>query len=958
MLISSAALAGPALVAVAVLVALLIFSRSSGVWRVARAATIVQWIVGFSLIGIVLIWNIVAGLESYVTWFVPEAYPAIRWTNFGLALAGIVLLMVAHLAAIREQQVRSQANDRLAALTELLAQVQSDSGKLGGAELLQRSLTGLTGALGAEKGAVLLRQRSDAAPIVAAAVGLAPVEVGLFESAPKVCPAWSEALSEYPAHSQQQIRRLLPEFPGSAAMLAVPLGPESEQLGSLAVLFAEEPGDPEALTTGLQAVAGLLYSRLQYQRSAREFRALQDRFESIEQRLARLTTGLKQLHQDYHGASPLDGLCRAIALHLEADEAGVLVVVQEQLQLRSGTLSPLSDALRTAFGEALSRNKPVLVNQESTAAGDVQLVSSSLVIPFATRHGEGLVIRRLHGPIASHDSAIALAEQTAMLLEQLDRDEQLRLDGRLHRRALEQLLGLLRPGLPTDDKALMQFVATQAHALFPGASHVGVALRSEDEEVWYSSHRTEGLSSDRFHDGLKASSPVTFATDFRSLSGAEFRHWMEGSLPIGPFRDELLGGQESRPFCLLMPWSPEPRTHGLILVTGEVRDGDQRYWETYLRLWHGLLQLRLATEQSVRQVRAGGESFSGRTDLPDQNKVNNLLASILGSAELMKSKLPEGQPDHRRAVDIISAVESLAMTLTARPSKSPVAEQIAHSLPGLLREQLASARIAGDLYMLAGRPREIVVRASSDAESEPFSDAGRSLLESVINRFAVLAQDDDAITCSCSVRESYLYLDLCRHRRNFPPIDNLAAIADYRPVERIQRERSSEPYLPAVGLLSGEVAIDPVGLHPAYLSFRFPLKMSPGVAEPVSSGTQVRVLAIDDQPVILDLIAAMCQSLGCEVDRAASGEDGVRLAQQHRYDLVLTDLSMPDLSGLDVARKVREFRPGTPVALVTGFDKGLSEEELRRAGIRVVLRKPFRIEQLTDLIRDLVPVKS
>jgi CheY-like chemotaxis protein len=115
------------------------------------------------------------------------------------------------------------------------------------------------------------------------------------------------------------------------------------------------------------------------------------------------------------------------------------------------------------------------------------------------------------------------------------------------------------------------------------------------------------------------------------------------------------------------------------------------------------------------------------------------------------------------------------------------------------------------------------------------------------------------------------------------------------------------------------------------------------------------LLAIDDQSVILDLIAAMGQSLGYEVQTASTGEEGLKLAEAGRFDVILTDLALPGISGLEVARRISRVQPNVPIILVTGWATEMGAEERRRAGIREVLYKPFRIEQLTALVQSLIP---
>ena len=81
-------------------------------------------------------------------------------------------------------------------------------------------------------------------------------------------------------------------------------------------------------------------------------------------------------------------------------------------------------------------------------------------------------------------------------------------------------------------------------------------------------------------------------------------------------------------------------------------------------------------------------------------------------------------------------------------------------------------------------------------------------------------------------------------------------------------------------------------------------------------------------------------------------------ADSTKFELILTDLSMPSMSGLELARRLRKTHPNAPIILVTGWEAGIPESELRQAGISEVLYKPFRIEQLTNLVKASMAEKS
>ena len=107
-----------------------------------------------------------------------------------------------------------------------------------------------------------------------------------------------------------------------------------------------------------------------------------------------------------------------------------------------------------------------------------------------------------------------------------------------------------------------------------------------------------------------------------------------------------------------------------------------------------------------------------------------------------------------------------------------------------------------------------------------------------------------------------------------------------------------------------------------------------------------RILVIDDEEEIADVVKDVLASAGHEVDVALSGADGIRRAVAGTYDLVFTDLGMPDMSGLEVAATLGREKPGLPVALVTGWGASLDEEDARRKGVVAVVHKPFEIDEL------------
>jgi PAS domain S-box-containing protein len=107
-----------------------------------------------------------------------------------------------------------------------------------------------------------------------------------------------------------------------------------------------------------------------------------------------------------------------------------------------------------------------------------------------------------------------------------------------------------------------------------------------------------------------------------------------------------------------------------------------------------------------------------------------------------------------------------------------------------------------------------------------------------------------------------------------------------------------------------------------------------------------RILIIDDEEPIAELLGDALSGEGHSVEIAISGRQGVQLARHSRYDMVLTDLGMPDISGWEVVARIRERTPEIPVVLVTGWGTTISKDEVHRSGVAAVVHKPFEIKEL------------
>ncbi|MEO5669901.1 MAG: response regulator [Ramlibacter sp.] len=116
----------------------------------------------------------------------------------------------------------------------------------------------------------------------------------------------------------------------------------------------------------------------------------------------------------------------------------------------------------------------------------------------------------------------------------------------------------------------------------------------------------------------------------------------------------------------------------------------------------------------------------------------------------------------------------------------------------------------------------------------------------------------------------------------------------------------------------------------------------------------LRVLVIDDTPVVLLALRTMLEMDGHHVDTAADGRAGVeafaRALRQQPYDIVITDLSMPEMEGGEVARAVKAGRPQTTVVLLTGWGAAVDPTQDWRSCVDHVMGKPPRLAQLRQVL--------
>jgi len=126
-------------------------------------------------------------------------------------------------------------------------------------------------------------------------------------------------------------------------------------------------------------------------------------------------------------------------------------------------------------------------------------------------------------------------------------------------------------------------------------------------------------------------------------------------------------------------------------------------------------------------------------------------------------------------------------------------------------------------------------------------------------------------------------------------------------------------------------------------------------AEPLPVGSE-HILFIDDEEILTTLAETMLARMGYRVTVQSSSLEALNTFQNapERFDLVITDQTMPDMTGMDLARRMLQIRPDLPIILCTGYSSILSEEKAKAIGIRGFALKPLTKQDLALLIRKVL----
>ena len=114
---------------------------------------------------------------------------------------------------------------------------------------------------------------------------------------------------------------------------------------------------------------------------------------------------------------------------------------------------------------------------------------------------------------------------------------------------------------------------------------------------------------------------------------------------------------------------------------------------------------------------------------------------------------------------------------------------------------------------------------------------------------------------------------------------------------------------------------------------------------------RARILVVEDEDEVRQLLSDILASEGHEVEAAANGREGIEVFSQNTFDLVFSDLGMPDMSGWEVADEIKSINSKVPVILVTGWNVEINNSEKRTDSVDKIIQKPFEVKQVLRTVQ-------
>jgi signal transduction histidine kinase/DNA-binding response OmpR family regulator len=465
-----------------------------------------------------------------------------------------------------------------------------------------------------------------------------------------------------------------------------------------------------------------------------------------------------------------------------------------------------------------------------------------------------------------------------------------------------------------------------------------------------------------------AGGETLFVEDLRNTADRELASILQ---PLGLQtylgRTIRCGGRQAGMLCVFFdqPYTPseaDKRLLGILASALSSEENHHRAEQTRARLES---QLRQAQKMEAVGTLAGGIAHD----------FNNILTGILGNTELARFDLPENHPSHEaldellraahRARDLVSQIltfsrqrEQKRAVVQLWPVVCEVLKLLRASLPATIEINTHTAPQCPSVLADPSQIHQVVMNLCTNA-AQAMSEKGGTL---EVKQSAVDV-DTDIATMNPQLRTGrYICLSVTDTGHG---------------MDAVTLERIFEPFFttkpPGQGTGLGLSVVHGImqnhdGAITVYsepgagttFNLYFPAVESEATSTPAAlkslpTGNGQHVLFVDDEAAVVQLGSSILIRAGYVVTGTTNPREalGLFMAAPEKFDLVITDLTMPRMTGTALSAELLRVRPDLPVILITGFASGMDDSKARELGIRALLHKPFSMHELAGVLRSI-----
>jgi signal transduction histidine kinase len=386
--------------------------------------------------------------------------------------------------------------------------------------------------------------------------------------------------------------------------------------------------------------------------------------------------------------------------------------------------------------------------------------------------------------------------------------------------------------------------------------------------------------------------------------------------------------------------------------------------ESNRELEKALDELKATQQQVIQQERlsAIGQMASGIA-----HDFNNNLTPILGFAELLleNDKLLDNKAEARRCLQMLrtSAKDAASVVSRLREFYRPAETDEEFPVVDLAKIVQQSVSLTEPKWRRQTQAKGLTVEVSADAKASPFVAGQESALREVLTNLIFNAVDAMPEGGRVSIETAIEGDDaVIRVRDTGTGMTEIVRQRCLEPFFSTKGERGTGLGLSMVyGIIErhrGKLEIESTAGQGTTFIIRLPRAENSPLTAAASSSPRskslLNVLIVDDEPRVLEVVSAYLRCDGHSVSTAASGREALEKFQRNDFDLVVLDRVMPEMSGDQTARFIKQVKHDIPVIMLTGFGALIEVTGSQPAPVDVVLNKPVTLDALRQTIEKLL----